>query len=238
MRRMLALAGRELRSFFLAPAGYIVIALFLVMSGVVFIVRAFDSGQPASMRPVFEWGTWMLLFVCPAISMRSISEERRMGTFEMLMTCPVTETQVILGKFVATIMFLAMMLVPTAVQVVALEQFGRPDYGELLCGYLGMLLVGGAYLASGILASTLTTSQLVAFLLTLFFWVGLSAAAKIAPGYLPEPWSTAAFAADPDPRLRDFAIGLIDTSNIVYFISLMALFLIAAVQSLQVRRWR
>ncbi len=238
MNRVIALAGREVRSFFLAPTGYIIIGLFLLMSGVVFVVRSFDQGQPASLRPVFEWGTWMLLFVCPAISMRAISEERRLGTFEMLMTCPVSEAQVILAKFFAAVVFLLVMLASTSVFVIALEMHGRPDYGEMLCGFLGMALVGAAYLASGILASCLTNSQVVAFLLTLFFWMGLSVAAKSLPGYLAEPWGSAAFAADPDPRLRDFAIGLVDTSNVVYFVSLTWLFLLASVKSLEVRRWR
>src|SRR5688572_23949798 len=101
MSRVLAVAGRDLRAYFFSPTGYIIIGLFLLMSGVVFIVSTFDQGKPATLRPVFEWGTWLLLFVCPAISMRAISEERRLGTFEMLMTCPVSEGEVILGKFLA-----------------------------------------------------------------------------------------------------------------------------------------
>ena len=103
MSRLLALAGRELRSYFLSPGGYIIIALFLLTSGFAF-VRLFESGQPASLRGVFELGTWMLMFICPAISMRAISEERRLGTFEMLMTCPVSEGEVIVGKFIAMLL--------------------------------------------------------------------------------------------------------------------------------------
>jgi len=238
LSRVLALTGRELRSYFLSPVGYIVTALFLVMTGLIFMRYTFDQGQPASLRPVFELGTWMLLFVCPAITMRAISEERRLGTFEMLMTCPISETEVILAKFIAAMGFLVLMLVPTFVHVLLLELYGRPDYGELFCGYLGMLLAGMAYMSSGMLASTLTTSQVVAFLVTLFFWLALSIGAKFLPQYLHEPWATAAFAADPDPRLRDFAIGLIDSSNVIYFVSLTALFLIAAIQTLEARRWR
>jgi ABC-2 type transport system permease protein len=180
----------------------------------------------------------MLMFICPAISMRAISEERRLGTFEMLMTSPINEAEVILGKFIAAVGFLILMLLPTLAHAGLLELYGRPDYGELLCGYLGMTLAGMAYLSSGILASTLTTSQVVAFLATLFFWLGLSIGAKMLPQYLHEPWATAAFAADPDPRLRDFAIGLIDSSNVIYFLSLTGLFLMASVRALEVRRWR
>jgi ABC-2 type transport system permease protein len=238
MSRILALAGRELRSQFLSPVGYIITALFLLMAGLIFVRYTLDQGQPASLRPVFELGTWMLLFICPAITMRAISEERRLGTFEMLMTCPVSEAQVIFGKFLAAIAFLVLMFVPTAAHVAVLEVYGRPDYGELLCGYLGLGLAGGVYLSAGILASTLTTSQVVAFLAALFFWLALSIGAKLLPPYLHEPWATAAFAADPDPRLRDFAIGLIDSSNVIYFLSLTAVFLLAATRSLEARKWR
>lgn len=236
MNRIRAIASRELRASFLSPAGYIIVFLFMLMAGLIFMVRTFEQGQPASMRAVFELGTWLLLFLCPAITMRAIAEEHRLGTFEMLMTCPVSETEVIAGKFLAAMGFLAIMLVPTVIFVFVLERYGRPDYGELFCGYLGMLLAGAAYLASGILASTLSTSQVVAFLVPLFFWLLLSIGAKYVPQYLGEPWAGAAFAFDPDPRLRDFAIGLIDSSNVIYFTSIATVCLILAVRSLSARR--
>lgn len=238
MSRVLALAGREWRGYFLSPAGYIILAIWSLMTGAVFMTRAFNQGQPASLRAVFEVGLWMLLFVCPAISMRLISEERRLGTFELLMTSPISEGGVVVGKFFAALGFLVVLLAPTAVLVLALEQYGQPDYGELACGAAGLLLAGSAYLASGLLASSLTTSQVVAFLITVFFWVALSLAARMLPLELPPPWPAVAFAADPDPRLRDFAIGLVDTSNIVYFVSITLLFLFAATASLASRRWR
>jgi ABC-2 type transport system permease protein len=161
-----------------------------------------------------------------------------LGTYEMLASCPVSEWQVIAGKFIGAVLFLAGVLLPTLVQAVALERYGRPDYGELACGYLGLLLAGATYIASGLLASALTSSQVVAFLSTLFFWIALTLGAKLLPGYLPARWADIAFAADPDPRLRDFAIGLIDTSNVVYFVTLTMFFLIAATRVLGAGRWR
>jgi ABC-2 type transport system permease protein len=236
--RTVTIAGREWRALLLSPAGWIIASLFLLMSSVIFSVASFDEGRPASLRSVFEWGMWMFLLVCPAISMRAIAEERRQGTFELLMTSPVRESQIVMGKFIGALGFLIAMLIPTVVYVVVLERHGRPDYGELACGYLGLLLCGSAYLASGIFASTLSASQTVAFLLTMFFWVVLSAAAKLIPGYVHSPWSDAVFAADPDPRLHDFAIGLVDTSNIMYFVSITIVFLAASAKLLQVGRWR
>src|SRR4029079_16632157 len=105
----------------------------------------------ASLRPVFQYGAWVFVFIGPAITMRAISEELRLASLEPLITAPVTEAQVVFGKFLASLGFLVLMLVPTGVFVIALELYGRPDYGELLCGYLGMVLAGSAYMASGIL---------------------------------------------------------------------------------------
>ena len=231
------IAGRELRSYFLTPVGYIIIALFLLLTGLIFVFFTFEQGQPASMRSVFAWGTWVLLFVCPAISMRTLSEESRMGTIEMLMTSPVSEREVVLGKFLAALGFLIVMFLPTGIHAVVLELYGRPDYGELACGYLGMMLAGSAYVASGMLASALTSSQVVAFLLPLFFWLIINLGCKLAPPYVNEFWAGIAVACDADQRLREFTIGLLDTSNVVFFITLTSLFLIIAVRSLEARRW-
>ncbi len=236
MNRTLTIASRELKSYFLSPGGYVIIALFLVFIGIFFTTRSFEAGRPSSLRAVFDIGMWLLLFICPAITMRSISEEQRMGTFEVLMTCPVRETEVILGKFLASLGFLILMLLPTLTHVIALERYGQPDYGELFSGYFGMILAGSAYLASGILISTLTTSQVVAFLITMFFWLTINIGTKILPQYIPEFWGDIVGLIDPEQRLSLFAIGLIDTAGIVYFLALIAFFLIAAVVSLNWRR--
>ena len=160
------------------------------------------------------------------------------------MTFPVTTGQIIAGKFAAACGFLAMLVAPTLIFVVALELYGRPDYGELLCGYLGVLLAGGMYLASGIFASTLTANQVVAYLITVFYWLILMIGAKGLPhtDVLPARLQAGAvgvlFALDPELRLGDFVIGLIDSANIVYFCSVTLVFLTAAALVLDFRRWR
>lgn len=238
MSRTITIAARELPAYLLSPGGYVITALFLVITGFLFSFGGFDQGQTASLRPTFEVITWVLLFICPAIAMRTFSEEFRSGTYEALMTTPVNERQVVVGKFLGSFGFLVVILLPTAIYAFALEIYGRPDYGELLCGYLGVLLAGSAYLAAGILASTVTSSQVVAFLLAVFFWMGLTVGTKLLPARLGEDWAQLVISLDPDIRLRDFGIGLIDTSNIVYFLSLTVVFLIAAVKSLEIRRLR
>ncbi len=238
MRQILAVGTRELRSYLYSPAGYIIITLFLVFVGLLFAYGVMVQGQPATLRIVFDWITLALFVLCPAIAMRTISEELRTGTFEALMTAPVSETTVILGKFFGSALFLLLMLVPTTLYIVALEMYGRPDYGEILCGYLGVVLAGAVYLAGGILASTLSSSQVLALLLSWFFWAGLFLGTLLLPSRVNERWADIVIALNPVLRLNDFAIGLVDTSNVVYFLSLTVLFLIGAVKSLQVRRLR
>ena len=265
MTRTLAIAGRELRAFLLAPGGYVIMALFLLFAGLLLFVlgpvlgSGFAAGKPASLRVLFSGAVWVLLLVAPAITMRSVSEELRLGTFESLMTAPVSALQIVLGKFLGALGYLLAALLPTLLYVIAFERYGQPDYGELACGYLGMVLAGGAFLASGVLASTLTPSQVLAYLLTMFFWLLMLVATKGLP-LLSQYLSTAAqgesvasaesaarvidgamsvlFALDPHRRLEDFSIGLLDTSNVVYFVALTALFLLAATASIAMRRLR
>jgi ABC-2 type transport system permease protein len=265
MSRTLAIARRELMAFLLSPVGYLVAALFLFFTSLVYFAAApvligtgFSQGQPASLTLFFQVAVWVFFIIGPAISMRAISEELRLGTLETLLSSPITEAQIIVGKFLGALSFLALMLLPTLVYVIALERFGRPDYGELLCGYAGLLLVGSAYLASGILASTLTSSQVLAYITTIFFWLIVLLATRALPQLAlvaeafagrPEvsPWLQAVlgwfqYAAhiiavgDPADRMNDFVKGLIDSFSVVYFLVLTVVFLAAAVKSLALRR--
>jgi len=233
----MAIANRELKAYFLTPSGYIIIALFLLVAGGIFFFVSFRSAEIASLQNVFSIGTWLLTFIAPAVTMRLFSEELRMGSMELLMTAPVREHEVVIGKFLGALLLLIVMLVPTAVFVIALELHGRPDYGEMAAGYLGLLLAGTAYLACGLFASTITNSQPVAFLLAFCFWVALGLATWLLPSFVGDPWAKIMFALSPASRLQDFTDGLIDTANVVYFLSIAALFLIASVVSVKARRW-
>ncbi len=243
MRAVAAIAGRELRAYFLSPGGYLIAALYVLVNGWLFVRYVFNSGDPATLRPVFSFSMLAFMLICPAITMRVISEELRLGTIEMLLTAPVRTADIIVGKYLAAVGYLVLLLSPTMVFVVALEMYGRPDYGELLCGYLGVMLAGSVYLASGILASTLTSSQVVAYLTTVFFWIIVLLATKglLQTDVLPAAWQARVddlvIATDPELKLRDFAIGLFDSANFVYFGSLTLVLLIASARSLEARRW-
>jgi len=241
---VLAIAGRELRAFFLTPGGYVIAALYMLVNGWLFVRYVFNPGELATLRPVFTFSMLAFMLICPAVTMRMISEELRLGTIETLLTSPVRSADIIFGKYLAALGFLALLLVPTLVFVVALEIYGRPDYGELACGYLGVLLAGSVYLASGILASTLTASQVVAYLITVLFWIIVLLGTKgvLQTDVLPVAWQErvgdVVLAADPTTRLIDFAIGLFDSAHVVYFGSLTLVLLIGSVGLLESRRWR
>jgi ABC-2 type transport system permease protein len=238
MRALLAIAGREYASLFRIPLGWVVVALFVCLSSVFFVGRAIVPGSPATMREFFAvwWG--LLLFLAPSISMRLVSEEHRSGTIETALTAPIPEGVLVIGKYAAGVAFLVTMLVPTLVFVGVLEWLSRPDYGPVLSGYLGLVLLGSLYLAVGTLASSMTASQTLAFLGTLFTLLLLDLLpSRIAP-QMPTGVAKVLLSISPSTRAADFYRGLIDTSNIVYFFAMSMWFLALASVSLQSRRWR
>jgi ABC-2 type transport system permease protein len=234
------LARRELLSLFCSPIAWVVLAIFSIGTSVWF-VKGFHAGEEASLRPTLEFAVlWILPFLAPAVSMRMLSEEFRTGTFEKLMTSPLSDTQVILGKWLGAVGFYAALLVPLLAQLIALECVGSPDYGPAATGILGLGLVGGLYMAVGLFASTFTQNQVVAFLVTVFILsipsVGLSFV-KDSP-FLAARWQSVAAYISVEVQYRDFAKGVVDIRNFVYFLSGIALFLFLAVKSLESRRWR
>jgi hypothetical protein len=200
------------------PTGAIVASLFALSCGIVFIAQVLNPGNIASMRPVFEFSAWLILFLCPAITMRLIAEERRVGTWELLLSSPSSSFEIAKAKFLASFLFLCVILATTFPLVFVLELYSSVDYGAVLSGYLGLLLLGGAVIATGLVISASTTSQTVAYLVTTFFWLTLSLATKVLPSYVPTRFADIIYAIDPDLRTSEFSIGLIDTANIVYFV--------------------
>ena len=151
MRQTILIARRELSALFFSPIAYIVIGLFALGTTLIFLLY-FDAGYPATLRPTFSGLIWLMILLVPAISMRLISEEFRSGTVELLMTAPLSDTQVILGKWLGAMAFLATMMIPVVIMWLVLELYGSPDWGPIFSGLLGMLLVGGLYLAIGVFA--------------------------------------------------------------------------------------
>lgn len=232
-----AIAARELAAYLRTPIGWIVIALYLLLAGL-WMSSAIRPADPATMRPFFNGSQWLLLILAPAISMRIVSEELRAGTIEPLITAPVSDWAIILGKYFGALGFLVVMLAPTLAYAVILELVAQPDYGPMLAGYLGLLLVGALYLAVGTLCSASTPSQVVSFLATLFFFAALAFLTGPAARTIGPPADEILYALSINLRLADFARGIVDTGSIIFFIATSAWFLILAVVVMEGRRWR
>jgi ABC-2 type transport system permease protein len=247
MTKILAIVRRELIAYFSSPLAYIVLTAFLLMQGYIFyiIVSFLNNPMTQAMTPLrlFFGGTvffWLfLLFTVPVITMRLLAEERRSGTIEVLLTSPVTEGQVIAGKFLAALLFYVVLWLPTLIYVVLLKQHSSIDLRPVLAGYLGVLLVGFLFLAVGTFTSTLTNNQLIAAIIAFavliaLFSIGLveqllvsSSVIRDALGYM-NLWT----------HMDDYAKGIVDTRHVVYELSVGLLFLFLAAKSLEVKKWR
>ena len=239
MSLVLTIASRELRSFFRVPTGWIVVALYLLLAGYVFAAGVLSPGGPSTLREFFLVSQVFLIILTPAVSMRLVSEELRSGTFESLLTAPVPDSAVVLGKYLGGLLFMLAMLGPTLLYIPVLLAVSDPvpDLGPIGAGYLSLVLLGMLYLSVGTLASTLTSSQTLAFIGTFLFLflLHMLTSGGIA---LPAGLARVLAAASLRPRVEDFARGIIDTSHIAFFLLGSAWFLVLAYVAVQTRRWR
>lgn len=168
-RNIWTITKRELGAYFTSPLAYIFIVIFLLLCGffTFFVGGFFERGEASLVRPFFDWHPWFYLFLVPAVGMRLWAEERRVGTIELLLTMPITAWQAILGKFLASWLFLALALALTFPMVITVNYLGSPDNGVILSAYLGSWLMAGAYLAISCITSALTRSQVVSFIISL-----------------------------------------------------------------------
>jgi len=238
MRVLGAIATREYASMFRLPIGWVVLALYLLLTGVVFAAGSLRPGEPASLRGLFTLSDWLLLFIAPAISMRLLSDEWRQGSIEPLMTAPISDWQIVTGKYAGAAMFLLTLLAPTLVYVGALEWLSAPDYGPIAAGYLGLILTGMVYLALGIVCSALTSSQVVAFLTTIFALLILRIGTTLGAAAIGAPWDAWLYPLSIDMRMQDFTRGIISTAHIVVLLAACAWLVTIAVSIVESRRWR
>jgi ABC-2 type transport system permease protein len=230
MTPTLAIAGRELRAYFATPVATVFIVIFLVLQGALTfnLGQFFDRGQ-ADLNPFFAFIPWVFLLLIPAITMRLWAEERRLGTIELLLTLPVTQTQAVLGKFLAAWAFCAIALVLTFPFVIAVNILGSPDNGVIASGYLGCLLIAGAFLSIGAAMSALTRNQVIAFVLAVAVCLVFAAASNpIVSDFLT---ANAPSVADFTRRLavidrfNNFTRGIIALRDLIYFATFIAFFL-------------
>jgi ABC-2 type transport system permease protein len=253
MNNVLAIAHKEIRSYFASPIAYIVIGLFALLFGG-FYVAILDwfvrQGTQMAMgmgpmpmnvnqqmiRPLLENTAVMLLFVLPMITMRTYSEEKRSGTIELLLTSPLTDLQIILGKFVGAMTLYATMLAVTLVYVGVLFFFGTPEWKPVVTAYLGLLLLGGSFISVGLLISSLTKNQIVAGMLTfavfMLLWI-INWMDTLAGSF--EPIVTYLSVTR---HFDDFAKGIIDTKHVIYYVSFITFGLFLTAKSVNSERWR
>ena len=237
MRNALTIAQKELNTYFASPVAYVVTAFFMLVMGYFFYLILVLSRE-ASLRGLFSNMAVILLFVTPFLTMRLLAEEQRMGTIELLLTSPVRDWQVVLGKFLGALAFLLFMLALTLIYPLLLSRFGAPDWGPVLTGYLGVLLIGAACLAVGLFASSLSQNQIVtgfvAFALLIILWLLGAAAQAVGSGALGSLFDYLAI----NTHFDDFVRGVVDTQHIAYYLILTALFLFLATRVVEARRWR
>ena len=231
MRQFLSITKRELISYFATPVAYVFITIFLLLSGLFtfYLGNFFEIGQ-ASLGSFFEWHPWLYLFLIPAITMRLWSEEKKSGTIELLTTLPLSTLNIVLGKFMAAWLFTFLALILTFPMWITVNYLGNPDNGVITASYIGSLLMAGGYLSIGIFISSLTKNQVIAFIVSvtvcfLFTVSGLPIVLDFFSNWAGEAVTDVIASFSFLANYSDISRGIIDIRTLVYFLSLIFLFL-------------
>jgi ABC-2 type transport system permease protein len=233
VRQFLTLLAKEEKALFTSPIAYVLIAVFLLIMGYSFTLALFVSHTMTLVHLFFQIFTLFLLTV-PIITMRLIAEERKLRTMEVLLTSPVTETQIVLAKFAASMSLILLMLILSAAYPIVLAIYGDPDWGPIFSGYLGLVLFAGALVAVGLLTSALTNNQIIAALLSLSIFLLL----WIIDEYghiLPDPFDSLLVNLSLSVHFKPFATGSLYLTDVAYFLSAAMLSLFLSVRALA---WR
>jgi ABC-2 type transport system permease protein len=255
MHNILAIWQREMRSYFVSPIAYVVLTVFLFLSGLIFFgnltevyqytMSTAQMGQEAQpidvpayiTQSLFRTTTVILLFIVPMMTMGLFSEEKKRGTIELLLTTPVGNLQALLGKYLASLTFLLILFASSGITISALFVYSRPDFKPILSGYFGLFLYGAALLALGVFISTLTENQIVAVIVTfgvsLVLWL-ISVFATSATGVTRDVINYLSVIS----HLDDFIKGVIDTSHVIYYVTFAFVGLFLAYRSLESMRWK
>lgn len=229
---MLAILKKEVNSFFSSPIGYLVIGLFLLGNGLFLWVfqggyNILDAGF-ADLSSFFSLAPWIFLFLIPALCMKSFAEEYKQGTFELLLTRPLTRWQLVLGKYLGAVLLVVLSLLPTLIYLYTISELGKPagnfDSGAAIGSYLGLLFLGACYSAIGVFASSLTQNQIVAFILGVLLCF-LCFFGFEALGELGGIWASGIIDLGIGAHYESISRGVLDTRDLIYFVSLIVFFL-------------
>ncbi len=254
MSNVVAIAQKELKGYFASPIAYIVIGFFVLLFGFFYysLLLFFNQqgmrmpgieGGPGlnvneqMIRPLFLNASVILLFVLPMITMRTYSEEKRSGTIELLLTSPLTDFQIIMGKFLGAMALYAAMLAVTFVHLGILFAFGDPEWLPIATGYLGLLLMGGCFISIGLLISSLTKNQIVAGMITFAVFLLLWVINWVGSFTGPTTMAILEYLSITN-HLDDFTRGIVDTKHLVYYLSFIAFGLFLTARSVDTERWK
>jgi ABC-2 type transport system permease protein len=233
MRAAWTICRKEFNAYFVAPIAYIVIAIFLLVTGWFFFTTFFLFNQ-ASLRNFFSLLPTVFAFVVPAVTMRLFAEELNIGSYETLLTLPVDFKEIIFGKFLASVAFIAALLIPTLAYPITIALLGDLDWGPVTGGYIGALFLGAAFAAIGLFTSALTRNQIVAFISALAICFGLTLIDQML-FFLPRSLLAFFSYLGTDFHFQNIAKGIVDTRDLVYFISLCVLGLYSTHLALQAK---
>ncbi len=256
MRNILAITQKELKSYFSSPIAYIVIGLWSLMYGYFFVallnffvrqsmqMNQFGMQGPQAMnvnqqlvRPLLQNVLILILFLMPMVTMRSYSEEKRSGTIELLLTSPITDFQIVLGKFFGAMALYGTMLAVTLIHIGLLFVYGRPEWKPIATAYLGLLLMGGCFIAVGLFISSLTKNQIVAGMVTFAVFLMLWIITWIGSFSGPTVDKLTQYLSIVD-HFDDFGKGVLDTTHLIYYVSFITFGLFLTAKSVDSERWR
>jgi len=240
MRNVPTMIQREVGAYFLSPIAYVVMAIFLLACGLAFGLGTFVPGGEASLRPMLgQWIVLILVFVLPMLTMRLLSEEFRNGTIETLMTVPITETEIVVGKFLGVMVVYAVLLATMLLYPIIIAVFGDLDVSLLACNFVGLILLGALYVSVGLFFSAWSKHQIIAVLLSFALLALMTYAAQGLARVVPAGWVRIFLQhVSVLAHFRDFVRGLLDLNHVVFFLTTTALFLYLTVKRLEVRRWQ
>lgn len=236
MSKVFAIAGRELRSYFGSPLAYVVAAFFVLVAGYLFSLIVYHTKQ-ASLTPLFSNLTVMFLLITPALTMRLLADERKTGTIELLMTSPITDRELVIGKYLSAVLYLTFLLALTLVYPVILAFIAKPDWATIWTGYLGTWLLGASFMAIGVFASSVTANMIIAamitFALSLVIWL-LPSAGQMFGG----PANDVMTYISVINHQENLGRGVIDTTDLIFYVSFILAFLFLTIRSVETYHWR
>jgi len=247
VKALTAIVGRELRAYFFSPMAWVLLTFFLLVNGYVFSLivsflsdpRAGGSTTPLKLFFGDTFFFWLvLLFVAPMLTMRLLAEERRSGTIEPLMTAPVSESQVVVGKYLAALAFYLFLWLPTLAYVLIVARGSEVDWGPIASGYLGILGIGAVFLAVGIFGSSFTRSQIVAAFVTFALLILLFAVGFLDSLVTDDTLRSFLGYLNLLQHMDEFGKGIVDTRRLVYYLTTVVLFLFLTSRALEAKKWR